>query len=85
MLPGFSADNEVVEVKVAVEEDGVDPFRPEHEDSARGSVLIRLLTSWPAETAPNMGRELSSGLLIMQALLPESLLRSVFRDEAGQL
>lgn len=67
----FSEDNEVVEVIVKFEEEEVaalEPFCPEQEVSDWGSVLMRspkaLRASWPADTTPNTGRGLFSGLLI---------------------
>lgn len=67
----FSEHNEVVEVIVVVE--GVEvvamePFSPEQGVSDWGSVLMcspkALRASWPADTTPNTGRGLFSGLLI---------------------
>lgn len=67
----FSVDDEVVEVIVVVEEDGtavLGSLRPEQGVSDWGSVLMRSLrvlrASWPADTAPNTGWGLFSGLLI---------------------
>lgn len=67
----FSEDNEVVEVIVPVEGEEVatpEPFSPEQGVSDWGSVLMRspkaLRASWPADTTPNTGRGLFSGLLI---------------------
>lgn len=67
----FSEHNEVVEVIVVMEGEEVaalEPFSPEQEVSDWGSVLIcspkALRASWPADTTPNTGRGLFSGLLI---------------------
>lgn len=87
----FSVDNEVVVIVVVEGEEvaTLAPFSPEQGVSDWGSVLMRspkaLTASWPADTAPNTGRGLFSGLLIMHALLPASFPRSVFREEVGQL
>lgn len=91
VLQLFPVENEVVEVVVGVAEEvaAPEPLSPEQGVSDWGSVLMcspkALRASWPADTTPSTGRGLSSGLLIMQALLPASLLRSVFTEEVGQL
>lgn len=71
MLLWFSADNEVVDVRMAVEGAEVaapEPFSPEQEVSEGGSVLMcspkALSTSWPVDAMPKTGRGLFSGLLI---------------------
>lgn len=71
MLLLLSDDNEVVEVIAVVEGEEVaalEPFSPEQGVSDWGSVLMcspkSLRASWPADTTPNTGRGLFSGLLI---------------------
>lgn len=63
--------NEVVAVIVVAEGEqavALEPFSPEQAVSDWGSALMRspkaLRASWPADTTPNMGRGLFSGLLI---------------------
>lgn len=81
-------EDDVVVVAVAAKEDddddnveGASPelLYPEQGASARGSVLMRSTTDMGGGT-PRAARGLS-GLLIMQALLPESFPRSVLTDE----